>query len=241
MVKIEWKPIEGYDGLYLISDTGKIFSAKSEKILKTYTNRLGYERIELNINGVAKKHLVHRLVAEAFIPNPDNLPIINHKDENPRNNSVDNLEWCTYQYNTNYGTCIERRVENTVYKHGEENPNSKKVYQFDMDGNLLAEYVSVREAARITGLSDRSISKACVGSLKKYAEYVWSHDGTFHYDKVKHYKPRFGAIRQYDLQGNLIAEYNTLDEIREAGFNPQHVNRVCRGERKTYMNFIFTR
>ena len=238
---MEWKPVEGYNGLYLISDNGDVFSVRSNRLLTPRVDRGGYKAIELNLNGIAKKMFVHRLVAEAFIPNPDNLPIINHKDENPRNNSVDNLEWCSYQYNTSYGTCQERRIKNTCFKRGSDNPQAKKVYQFDMDGNLIAEYGSVIDAAIQTGLNHKSISKACNGKLKKYSECVWSYDGTFHYDKVKHYKPRFGAIRQYDLQGNLIAEYNTLDEIREAGFNPQNVNRVCRGERKTYMNFIFTR
>lgn len=238
---MEWKPAKGFNGLYLISDDGRVFSVRSNRILTTRTEKTGYKTIELNVNGVSKKMFVHRLVAEAFIPNPNNYPVVNHKDEDPGNNSVDNLEWCTYKYNINYGTCIERRVKNTVHKRGADHPGSKKVYQFDMDGNLLAEYESVADAAEKTGLSHKSISKACNGKLKKYSECVWSYDGTFHYDKVKHYKPRFGAIRQYDLQGNLIAEYNTLDEIREAGFNPQHVNRVCRGERKTYMNFIFTR
>ena len=89
---MRWKPIENYDGLYLISDEGKIFSVRTEKILRTDINRAGYERVELNVNGIAQKHSVHRLVAENFIPNPDNLPCVNHKDENPRNNHADNLE-----------------------------------------------------------------------------------------------------------------------------------------------------
>lgn len=105
---MNWKPIEKYDGLYLISDDGKIFSVRSNKLLKPQIQKTGYIKIEFNIDGKHKKEYIHRLVAEAFIPNPNNYPIINHKDENPQNNCVDNLEWCTYQYNTSYGNCIKK-------------------------------------------------------------------------------------------------------------------------------------
>lgn len=237
---MEWKPIEKYDGLYLISDTGLVFSVRTNKILKTQ-HSYGYERVELNVNGKAQKELVHRLVAEAFIPNPDNLPCVNHKDETPWNNYVDNLEWCTYEYNSNYGTCIERRINHTEYKHGAERPGARKVYQFDMQGNLVAEYPSVADAANETGFDRKSISKACLGGLKKYRDFVWSYDGTFQYDPHKHYENRNGRVYRYDLQGNLIKTYDSPDEMRADGLNPNHVNRVCKGVRKSYMNCVFSR
>lgn len=236
---MEWKPFCG--GLYLISDDGRVFSARTAKVLKTSRTPQGYESIEININGEARKYFVHRLVAEAFIPNPDNLPIVNHKDENPKNNRVDNLEWCTYKYNSNYGTCTERRLQHRVYETGEDHPGAKRVYQFDLDGNLLGEYGSVADAAKQTGLSRKSISKACAGGLKKYSECVWSYNGTFHYDDHKHYENRNGIVCMYDLAGNLIKEYGSPDEMRADGLDPRNVNRVCRGERKTYNNYIFTR
>lgn len=238
---MEWKPVTKYNGLYLISDTGKVFSVQTNKIMKTYHNKLGYERVELNVNGVAKKEYIHRLVAETFLPNPDDLPCVNHKDENPMNNDVSNLEWCTYEYNSNYGTCIERRVAHTKYRHGAERPGAKKVYRYDMSGNLIAEYPSVADAGNATGYNKKSIAKACGGGLKKYMENVWSYEPTFQYDSHKHYENRNGTVYRYDLQGNLIKTYNSPDEIRADGLNPDYVNRVCKGVRKTYMNCIFKR
>ena len=237
---MQWKPIEKYNGLYLISDTGMVFSVRTNKILKTQ-HYYGYERVELNVNGKAQNELVHRLVAEAFIPNPDNLPCVNHKDETPWNNCVDNLEWCTHEYNTNYGTCIERRVKHTKYQHGAERPGAKEVYQFDMEGNLIAKYPSVADAEKATGCERKSISKACTGRLKKYKDFVWSYDGTFKYDGHRHCKNRKGRVYRYDLQGNLLKTYDSNDEMKADGLNPDYVNRVCTGKRKTYMNNVFKR
>ena len=78
---------------------------------KASGSRTKYKRVNLCINGVGHKKTIHRLVAEAFIPNPNNYPCINHKDENKENNNANNLEWCTYKYNSNYGTCRERTLE----------------------------------------------------------------------------------------------------------------------------------
>lgn len=102
-----FKPIKGYEGLYYITEDGKIYSSIQNKWLKIWTDNQGY--LVVTLQGEKKK--VHRLVAETFIPNPDNLPVVNHKDEDKSNPSVDNLEWCTYEYNRNYGTCIERMKE----------------------------------------------------------------------------------------------------------------------------------
>lgn len=238
---MKWEALKEYDGLYLISDTGKIFSVRTNRIMRTEYTKEGYERVEININGVPHRHFVHRLVAETFIPNPDNLPVVNHKDENPRNNNVDNLEWCTHKYNINYGTCIARRVAHTEYRVGSKNINAKRVYQFAMDGSPVAEYGSVAEASEQTGLNRKSISKACCGKLKKYSEYFWSYTNEFSYDDHKHYENRNGTVYRYDLQGNLIKEYNSPDEMRADGLSPANINRCCRGERKTYLNNIFTR
>lgn len=238
---MEWKSVDRYNGLYLISDTGKVFSVQTNRIMKTHHIKNGYEKVEMTINGKARKEFIHRLVAEAFIPNPDNLPCVNHKDEDPRHNDVSNLEWCTYEYNTNYGTNIERRVEHTAYKRGGDNVGAKRVYQYDMQGNLVNEYPSVADASIATGYNKKSIAKACSGGLKKYQNYVWSYDGSFKYDSHKHYENRKGTVFRYDLQGNLLKTYNSPDEIRADGLNPDFVNRVCIGRRKTYMNCIFKR
>lgn len=116
-----WKPIIGYEGLYSVSNLGRVKSVQSDRILKQATNQ-PYNTVSLNKNGIRKTYAVHKLVSKMFLPNPLGLPIINHKNENKRDNKVDNLEWCTAKYNTTYGTLPQRKSERTK---GENNPQSK--------------------------------------------------------------------------------------------------------------------
>ena len=104
----DWKDIPGYEGLYVVSNNGRVMNVRSGRILKEHITKFGYKRIGIYKNGVCRMHFVHRLVAEAFIPNPDNLPQVNHKNEDKINNNVDNLEWCDSKYNMNYGTRKEK-------------------------------------------------------------------------------------------------------------------------------------
>jgi hypothetical protein len=105
------KEIKGYEGLYSVDEKGRIYGKKGFEI-NPYDNGYGYMVIDLRDKSGTKKHKrVHRLVAEAFIPNPYNLPEVNHKDENKQNNSADNLEWCTSSYNKKYGTGSKRRSD----------------------------------------------------------------------------------------------------------------------------------
>ena len=114
-----WKDIKGYEGLYQISNYGEVkslekkagFSTRKEKILKQHLDKDGYVKVYLCKNNKVKFLSVHRLIAEAFIPNPNNFPQINHKDENKQNNKIENLEWCTCKYNINYGTRTKRQKE----------------------------------------------------------------------------------------------------------------------------------
>ena len=123
-----YKDIEGYEGLYQVSNLGNVKSLHfknpkncSEKVLKTTNNKYNYPTIGLYKDKKCKRFLVHRLVAKAFIPNPNNYPQINHKDETTDNNCVDNLEWCTQEYNLKYGTRMERVSKaNTGKKRSEE-------------------------------------------------------------------------------------------------------------------------
>ena len=120
MKEVEWKDIPNYENLYQISNYGDVKRLNSydsrghlrnSRLRKPRISNKGYLQIGLHKNGKETKFSVHRLVAESFIPNPDNLPVINHKDENPLNNYVSNLEWCTYKYNSNYGDCQKKRMK----------------------------------------------------------------------------------------------------------------------------------
>ena len=138
--KEEWRPVVGYEGLYEVSNTGQVRSLdKFDSLGVFWEGKLlsklkvrGYFMVKLRKDGIQKMCSVHRLVAQAFIPNPLDLPQVNHRDENKLNNRVDNLEWCTAKYNMNYGTARERTI-NTKIKKGyvkEENVGlSKKEYK----------------------------------------------------------------------------------------------------------------
>ena len=102
------RDVKGYEGLYGVTAEGDVYGYKRKKFLKPSTDKDGYLYVDLHKNGKHKKFRIHRLVAEAYIPNIDNLPMINHKDENKANNCLQNLEWCDCKYNNNYGTRIEK-------------------------------------------------------------------------------------------------------------------------------------
>lgn len=169
-----WKDVAGYEGLYQISNLGHVRSLWFGKvrILKLLDNGDGYLRVRLYRNEKARRLYVHRLVAEAFISNPLNLPVINHKDENPKNNAVDNLEWCTQKYNINYGTC-RTKISAKLKGRYINGPLAKAVLQYDKSGNLIKEWPSTIEVQRQTGFAQSSISECCQGKRKSAYGYIW--------------------------------------------------------------------
>lgn len=158
----EWRDVIGYEGLYEVSDWGRV--RRNGKILKPFKDRYGYFQVSLYKNGIMRAFTIHRLVAYAFINNPNNYPEINHKDEDKTNNCVDNLEWC---YNTNYGTRNARAAERISEKL------SKPVLQFDRDGNFIREWTSAKKVNEETGIDHSHISKCCLGKRKSAGGYVW--------------------------------------------------------------------
>lgn len=169
-----WKDIVGYEGSYQVSNFGKVYSLKTNKILKGCNCKNGYERLVLRKDGKSFSCTVHRLVANAFIDNPEQHPIINHKDENPQNNRVDNLEWCSFEYNCTYGTALERRRKATDYK-AIALKNSLKVAQYDLDGNFLSIRDSANEYKREFGFDNSSIAKCCRGVMNTAYGYKWKY------------------------------------------------------------------
>ena len=134
----QWRDIRGYEGLYQISNLGRVKNLCSDKVLKITINRNGYCMVGLRKNSKTKLYQLHRLVAEAFIPNPDNLPQVNHKDENKQNPYADNLEWCTAKYNSTYGTGAKRSAEAKCIP----------IVQKDLDGNVIKIWESATHAKR---------------------------------------------------------------------------------------------
>ena len=154
-----WKPIKGFEDKYKVSNFGRVYSIKRNNVLKQKKDKLGYCRVMLS-KKITK--LVHRIVAEAFIPNPNSLPIINHKDENPSNNCVWNLEWCTYKYNSNYGNCKKKR------KFTWELKQLSKIQQYNKDGTLIKEWRNVEEASKKTLIPIKTIQR-CLDGKRKFA------------------------------------------------------------------------
>ena len=159
---------------YSVTDDGRVFSLNyggsgEKKELKQRKDKYGYFGVTLfNENG-KKCLLVHRLVALAFIPNTDNLPQVNHKNEIKTDNRVENLEWCDAVYNLNYGT----RNERVSKKHLNRKDQSIKVKQFTKDGAFIKEYPSMMEVERQNGFYSGHISKCCKGKLKSAYNYIW--------------------------------------------------------------------
>ena len=162
-----WRDIEGYKGLYQISNKGHVKSLYngSERILKLHDNGKGYLRVNLTKENTSKHIRVHRLVARAFIPNPDNLPEINHRDENKKNNCVENLEWITHIDNCNYGT----RNERSGYSR------SKPILQYSKSGEFIREWQGAHEVERVLGIGNSHIIACCKGKLKSAGGFVWKY------------------------------------------------------------------
>ena len=165
-----WKEIPGTDGKYLISTDGEVMAISRRvkfghvyrwtktKLLTPRDNGKGYLELEF----LGKHHYIHRLVAEAFIPNPYNFPCINHKDENKENNSVENLEWCDYSYNTNYGTRTKRAKEKRF---------GDRFVVINLDTGVV--YQTPKDASRATGIHNDSISRVGKGKSKNAGGYRW--------------------------------------------------------------------
>lgn len=157
-----WKDIPNYERLYQVSNLGRIKSLyySKEKILTPKIDKDGYLLINLYKNHKCQTFKIHRIVAQVFLNNSNNLPQINHKDENKQNNCVDNLEWCTHIYNQNYGN--------------KNNWCSKKVNQYDLNGNYIKTYSSLNKASKELNISN-NIYLCCNGKVKTCGGYIWKY------------------------------------------------------------------
>lgn len=156
-----WKDIEGYEGVYHVSNLGRVKRVATNRVLQPYRNNVGYLLVYVCKNGKRKTHRIHRLVAQAFIPNPENKPEVNHLDENKSNNMVSNLEWSTRKENCNYGTRNERLsipIIATNLKTGESR-----------------EFYGSNECARQLALNNAHITSVLKGRLKQTGGYTFQY------------------------------------------------------------------
>ena len=197
-----WKDIPGYEGVYQVSNTGKVRSLNyrgtgKTKILKQSTSKHGYKKVVLYKNKKGKTYLVHRLIAQTFIPNPNNWPQVNHKDENKTNNVAWNLEWCTSKYNNNYGTCRERMIEKQKDKYvsketrrklskslkgknrGKDNVHSKPIIMLTLDGEFIRRWDCIADAVRFLNKNNNcsgNIVKSLKNANKTAYGYKWKYE-----------------------------------------------------------------
>ena len=176
-----WKDVVGCDGFYRVSNTGKVLSVDwnrtgKPKELRPFDNG-GYRRGSVYVNGVRKHFLVHRLVAEAFIENPGNLPCVNHVDGDKSNNCVSNLEWVSVQENVHHAIKNGLRPPNVVCKRkrGRENPLCKPVFQYDKDGHLIKRWETSFDIEAALGYDRKVIIACCGGHKPSYRGFVWRH------------------------------------------------------------------
>lgn len=187
--------------------------------------------VNLYKNNGYKSKAVHRLVAKAFIPNPNNLPQINHKDENPLNNCVNNLEWCTAKYNVNYGTKIQRTIEKQL----------KPVLQYDLNGNFIKKWNSLKEAREFYNLTN--ISECCKKhTIGKGFQWRYENDNK-EVGKIKT-RSELGfywlkkQVDQYDLQGNFIKTWESITEAQKA-LKINNIHLSCKKIRKSIGGYIW--
>ena len=177
-----WKDIKGYEGLYQVSDAGNVRSCdhvvknrsgmalKKGKILaQANVDKTHYKKVTLYRNNVGKTFLVHRLVAMAFIDNPEGYEQINHIDENPSNNAMSNLEWCDAKYNVTYGS----RTEKSIKKRTGTPVGEQAILQYSLTGELIQRFESAVKAAKAIGGDNSSICRCANGKNKTSYGYYW--------------------------------------------------------------------
>lgn len=181
-----WKDIENYEGCYQVSNLGRVRSLTRKvdtfngvrttkgRILKPTLTDMGYLTICLKQHQKSKTFFIHRLVAKAFIPNPNNYPIINHKDSVPTNNNVENLEWCTQSHNVKESYRVgNAKPTKGCFKKGMIPHNRKAVKQYDLDGNFIATYKSIRFASESTNTNPVCIGNCCKGTQETSNGFKW--------------------------------------------------------------------
>jgi hypothetical protein len=178
MPKEIWKDICGYEGYYQVSDFGNLKSVdriikhhhgkllqKKGRPLTQFFDKYGYLKVSLSMQGIQRTERVHRLVAKAFIENPNNFPIINHKDENKTNNNVKNLEWCTPAYNVNYnGAAVRGGISRRI-----------PINQYTKDFDFIKRWEGRFEIENFYNFDGSSISKCCIGKAKSAYGYIWEY------------------------------------------------------------------
>lgn len=248
-----WRRLDfmGYPN-YEVSNMGDVWSLNYGTMSENRVNKYGYRRVRLYKDGKRKEFLVHRLVAFAFVDNPnkEEWNIVNHKDENKLNNRADNLEWCDTAYNVTYGTCVERRVA-TKFKNGTWNCdelkeiNRKPVYKYNFEGNIVERFISQTESYRIDRVgssmlkSDIPIRNGCFYSYDDNItkEKIWDSIYNFKHEHEKNVRESMIKAYQYDFDCNLV---DIHEDINRLVMDISSIKACLDGEKKFYNKYIWS-
>lgn len=211
---------------YSVSDKGEVRKDTTNYLMKLQIQQ-GYSHVTIQINGKAKRFRVHRLVAEAFIPNPDGKPYVNHIDGNRQNNSITNLEWVTPTENTRHA------IDTGLMLPTRE----RAVVQFSLDGEKIAEYVSISAAARETNSKDEKICLCCQLQREQHNGYQWRYKNECgeKLQKIKEYTTRPKKVAQVNPKtGEIIAIYDSMTQAaRAVGGTQSAITHVIKGDKQT--------
>ena len=247
-----WKDVKDFEGYYEISNLGRlrrktrhitdkngVVKLWQGKILKYTKNPDGYPIFIMSKNAKTKYKSGHRMVAEAFIENPNDYPVVNHKDENPANNHVGNLEWCTIEYNNAYGTRTERMKNSKGFKE-RHRKNRKPVFKVSLGGEILKEFKSLKEAYQSDSEYTKSgVANCCNGHLNTYKGYFWIYKDGFTDKEVKSRIDKANTtqevkVNQLDLDGDFIKQHKSMSQgARETGVNSGSIHQCCNGKMKS--------
>ena len=248
--KKKW--IEGYEGLYWVTDTGRVISAERYDRynrhwggeIKPHLAGSGYPFVMLYKDGRGKQRYIHRLVARAFIPNPDNKREVDHIDNDKANNTVVNLRWVTRRENQNNEITRAKMLENTskyASQVGADNPFSRKVRMYSLDGEYLRTFDTLEAAGNYAGISSQQIGRVCRGERFSSGGYIWAYDGEAKM-KITPAVPRKPSntrpVQQFTPDGAFVAEYASVKEAADAlGILACNIIHNAKGEGKTYKGY----
>lgn len=246
----KWKPIKGYENIYEISDLGRIKSLKTNKIRKTLISKRGYYTCSLCKHGKHKTFSIHRLLLEAFVPNLQNKPCVDHIDGNRLNNKLSNLRWCTHKENNNNpntkGKSWKQRKEEIISKIMETRKEKKErfapkvVFAYNKDGSFYKSYCSINEAARQVGCSPKSIQLVLDNNSKIVCGFVWSSIKRTQFEYVLQINKNQKVVQQIDKNGNVVKEWekakNLAFEIKARNY--ENLTKYIRA-RKPYKGVLY--
>jgi hypothetical protein len=247
-----WRPVVGWETLYEISNLGRVKSLSrpvktraggirisKEIIMKQVPNKEEYLQVSLQRDLIASGQRVGRLVAEAFIANPENKPQVNHINGIRNDNREINLEWCTQSENIIHSFKYLNRTKSKPWlgKSGGEHCASIPVLQFSIDGILIKKYAGIAEAARETGVNQIAIGNCCKGNQRHSGNYLWIYSSEFTEELLAQrindeYIPSWAkVVLQYDLDNNFITEFQTITYAsKETGVNRDGIRKCCMGK-----------